>query len=109
MGVMLMYQPPLMLDRISIGTMKSSIVAQSKVPISIKGKPASEHRRAPMRRIDTLPNHFFSTSIPASNGAITLRINMDMLVLWKECSMITSVKLRYCMKYCMSSTYGRLE
>ena len=91
---MLMYQPPLMLDRIRIMTMPSSIVVQGKVPISMKGRPASEHRMAPIRLIDTLPIHFFSTSMPASNGATTLKRNIDMLVLRKECGIITTVKLR---------------
>ena len=80
-GVMLMYQPPLMLDRIRRGTMKSSTAAQDKVPISIKGMPDNEHRTPPIRLTVTCPTSFLSRNMLAIHGAITAKRDIDMFVL----------------------------
>ena len=75
---MLMYQPPLMLDIIRRGMMLSSTALQDKVPMSINGMPANEHRMPPIRLTVTLPNHFFSRNIPAIHGATIPKMDIDM-------------------------------
>ena len=60
---------------------RSHLSYTDKVPISIKGMPANEQRKPPIRLTQTLPTHLCSMSMLVINGATSDRKNIDKLVL----------------------------